>query len=212
MPRGKNCCALLLPHQPGAMHPMLSLANCSSLSASSAQAEIQTSMGPRGGPKLHRLPCVLDPSLELVIIPLAQLACPRASPSPLQWGHEKSAVKKGFDTKWVNWQTENDQLRPGTEDCEVGEVTKGKNTKRNRSWERTESLGNKHKGNSMTWPPTYRLKETHTKVACDTRNEDVLKMAWKTNYHVAKSVIIAQCCWQQHRLGSTGVLYLPLLS
>lgn len=81
---------------------MLSLANCFSLSASSTQAEIQTSMGSRGGPKLHWLPCVLDPSLELVIIPLAVLACQRASPSPLQWSHEKSAVKKMIDTEWVN--------------------------------------------------------------------------------------------------------------
>lgn len=78
-------------------------------SASSTQAEIQASTGPCGGPKLHWLPCVLDPSLELIIIPLALLACHKASPSPLRWDHEKSAVKKMFDTEWINWQAENYQ-------------------------------------------------------------------------------------------------------
>jgi len=73
------------------------------------QAETQTSTDPCRGPKLHWLPRVLEPSLGLVIIPLAALACQRASPSPPPWSYEKSAAEKRIDIKWVNWQAEKDQ-------------------------------------------------------------------------------------------------------
>lgn len=38
--------------------------------------------------------------------------------------------------------------------------------------------------------PNLQTEAMHSKVVCDTGNEKV-KMAWKTNYNVAKSVIIA---------------------
>lgn len=59
------------------------------------------------------------------------------------------------------------------------------------------------------WPPTYRLKVTHSKVARDTGNEQGLKMAWKTNYNVVKSVIIASA---DNNTGWGAQLYLPSLS
>lgn len=147
MPLSKICSASLLPHHPGAIYPMLSLASCCFFSASSTQAETQTSMGPCGGPKLHWLPRVLDPSLELVNNPLAALALQRASPSPPLRVYEKSAAEKRIDIEWVNWRAGKHQ-RPlksiGTEDSEAGEDVKGQDTKMDRSWEGTENLGNKN--------------------------------------------------------------------
>lgn len=148
MPWGKICCALLLPHHPGAMYPMFSLANCFIYPGWDPNIN-----GPMWGAQTPLAPLCLDPSLELVIIPLAVLACREHLPAHSSEVMKKVQLQKGLIQ---NGSTDKRKIikvhliRPGTEDSEVWEVTKGKNTKRNRSWEWTESFGNKYKGNSMT--------------------------------------------------------------
>lgn len=86
-------------------------------------------------------PLCLDPSLELVIIPLAVLEHLPAHSSEVM---KKVQLRKGLIQ---NGSTDKQKIirvhliRPGTEDGEVGEVTKGKNTKRNKSWKRTREFG-----------------------------------------------------------------------